>query len=161
MSDETAKLAVPREAPGARNMAGLEFLNKIVAGELPVTPMWRSLGISLLEAEAGRTLFRVEPRQDHANTNGVAHGGLAATLIDSAASCAVITETGPGDWSTTVALEIKFIRPIPVEEGPVFAEGRTIRVGRRMGTAEARITDADGRLLGHGSCTCLIERRKA
>lgn len=161
MNDEAANAAVPREVPGARNMAGLEFLNRIVAGELPITPMWRSLGITLIEAEEGRTLFRIEPRQAHANTNGVAHGGLAATLIDSAASCAVITETGPGDWSTTVALEIKFIRAIPVEAGPVFAEGRTIRVGRRMGTAEAWIRDAEGRLLGHGSCTCLIERKAA
>lgn len=161
MKDETANKAIPREAPGARDMAGLEFLTKIVDGEVPITPMWRSLGIDLIEAEKGRTLFRIEPRQGHANTNGVAHGGLAASLIDSAASCAVITETDAGDWSTTVALEIKFIRPIPVESGPVFAEGKTIRVGRRMGTAEAWIRDADGRLLGHGSCTCLIERKKA
>lgn len=161
MSEKTANAAIPREAPGARDMAGLDFLKGIVAGELPITPMWHSLGISLVEAEPGRTLFRIEPRRAHANTNGVAHGGLAATLIDSAASCAVITETGPGDWSTTVALEIKFIRAIPVESGPVFAEGRTIRVGRRMGTAEAWIRDGDGRLLGHGSCTCLIERKQA
>jgi uncharacterized protein (TIGR00369 family) len=160
MSEEVANAAIPREAPGAREMAGLEFLNKIVAGEFPITPMWRSLGIALVEAEKGRTLFRIEPRHAHANTNGVAHGGLAATLIDSAASCAVITETDAGDWSTTVALEIKFIRPILVESGPVFAEGKTIRVGRRMGTAEAWIRDAEGRLLGHGSCTCLIERKK-
>lgn len=161
MSDEAPAHRVPREAPGARDMSGLEFLRGIAAGRLPITPMWQSLGIGLVEASPGRVRFRVEPCQAHANTNGVAHGGLAGTLIDSAASCAVITEIGPGDWSTTVSLEVKFLRPIPVEAGPIFAEGTVIRVGRRMGSAEARVTDEKGRLLGHGSCTCLIERKGA
>ncbi|MFX5760888.1 PaaI family thioesterase, partial [Acinetobacter baumannii] len=61
-----------------------------------------------------------------------------------------------GLGSTTLEFKVSFVRPITPETGPVTAEGRVINRGRRVGTAEGRVTDRDGRLLVHGTTTCLI-----
>jgi uncharacterized protein (TIGR00369 family) len=61
-----------------------------------------------------------------------------------------------GVGSTTLEFKMSFVRPITPETGPIKAEGRMISRGRRVGTAEGRVTDSAGRLLVHGTTTCLI-----
>jgi uncharacterized protein (TIGR00369 family) len=61
-----------------------------------------------------------------------------------------------GTGSTTLELKISMLRPITVDSGPVTAEGNVLSCGRRVGTAEGRITDREGKLLAHGTTTCLI-----
>jgi uncharacterized protein (TIGR00369 family) len=84
------------------------------------------------------------------------HGGLAATLLDSALSCAVHTTLRPGLGYTTVELKVNFARPMLATTGLITCEGRTINVGSRIATSEARLTGADGKLYAHGTATCLI-----
>jgi uncharacterized protein (TIGR00369 family) len=145
-------------AAGAEAPYGLGRLEAIASGRLPHTPMWRTLGMTLSEVEPGRALFTVMPEEKHTNGQGIAHGGLTATLIDSAAACAVKSVLGPGDWSTTVEVAVKFVRPVRGEDGPVRCEGRILHAGRRIATAEARVFDRHDRLLAHGESTCMVVR---
>jgi uncharacterized protein (TIGR00369 family) len=84
------------------------------------------------------------------------HGGLAATLLDSCMGLAIQSTLDRGIAQTTLEFKVSLLRPITPATGPITAEGRVLNCGRRIGTAEGRITDAKGRLLAHGTTTCLI-----
>jgi uncharacterized protein (TIGR00369 family) len=77
-------------------------------------------------------------------------------MLDSCMGLAVMTLLDKGVGSTTLEFKISFIRAITVETGPIRAEGKVVSPGRRVGTAEGRVTDAIGRLLAHATTTCLI-----
>ena len=110
-----------------------------------------------VELEAGRAVFEGEPGEEHFNPIGVVHGGYAATLLDSALGCAVHTTLPAGVGYTTLSLEVKMVRPITREIEKVRAEGEVIYRGRRQATGQARLTDAaTGKLLAHGTTTCMI-----
>ncbi len=140
----------------ATQTGGLEFLRQLIAGELPMPPMARTLGMSLVEASEGRAVFEVEPAEWHYNPIGVVHGGLAATILDSALGCAVQSTLPAGTGYTTVELKVNMVRAITDTSGPLRAEATIVHRGKRMATAEGRLTDADGRLYAHGSTTCMI-----
>ena len=90
------------------------------------------------------------------NPLGSVHGGIALTLIDSAAGCALHTELGAGVGYSTVETKVNFIRPISADSGLVRAEGKVLSRGRQIATAEARVTSVDGKLLAHGTSTLII-----
>jgi uncharacterized protein (TIGR00369 family) len=96
------------------------------------------------------------PEFRHYNPISVVHGGVAATLLDSCMSCAVQTHCQPGTGYTTLETKVNFVRAITKDTGPIRAEGRSLHVGRRAGTAEGRIIDARGTLLAHGTTTCML-----
>ena len=84
------------------------------------------------------------------------HGGLAATLLDSCMGLAIWSTLEKGIGQTTLEFKISLVRPITPESGLITAEGVVLNRGRRVGTAEGRIIDDRGRLLAHGTTTCLI-----
>jgi uncharacterized protein (TIGR00369 family) len=138
-------------------MTGLEYLRAINSGEIAAPPIAKTMGIESEEFSEGFAVFVAEPGEYHYNPIGVVHGGLAATLLDSAMSCAVHTTLGAGDVYTTLELKVNFVRPITVETGRVRAEGRLLHRGRTVATAEGRlIAERDGKLLAHGVTTCLL-----
>ena len=138
-------------------MTGLEFLRAIAAGELPGAPIAELLGFEAIEAEEGRVVFTAMPDHRHYNPIGTVHGGLAATLLDSAMGCAVHSTLPAGTGYTTLDLTIKFTRPITSETGRILCEGRIVHRGGRVATAEGRVVaEASGKLLAHGTTTCLI-----
>jgi len=92
----------------------------------------------------------------HYNPIGSVHGGYAAILLDSAMGLAVQSMLPAGTGYTTLEFKISFIKGMTKDTGAVRTEGRTLNVGRRAATAEARITDAKGRLLAHATTTCLV-----
>ena len=145
-------------ARAARTMSGLEYLGALMREELPPPPIALVLGIAPVELEAGRVVFAVEPAEYHYNPIGVVHGGLAATLCDSAMGCAVHSTLPAGSAYTTLELKVNFVRALTRETGPVRCEGKVISVGGRIATAEARVTDAAGTLYAHATTTCLIIR---
>ena len=114
------------------------------------------LDFRLCAVEAGRVAFEGRPAAGHYNPIGTVHGGWAATLLDSAMGCAVHSVLEAGVAYTTLEFKINLVRPITAATGPVRAEGTLVHRGRRTATSEARLTDAAGRLLAHGSCTCLL-----
>jgi uncharacterized protein (TIGR00369 family) len=84
------------------------------------------------------------------------HGGLTATLLDSCMGLAIQSTLDKGVSSTTLEFKISLVRPITPATGRIRAEGNVLNCGRRVGTAEGRVIDAQGRLLAHGTTTCLI-----
>ena len=140
----------------AGSMTGLEFLKAIGRQELPKPPMMSTLGIEALAAEEGRVTLAVEPQEYHYNPLGVAHGGLAATLADTAMGCAVHSMLKAGVGYTTIELKMNFVRPLKSGMGRVTCEGILLHLGSRIATAEARVVDDRGRLHAHGTSTCLL-----
>ena len=137
-------------------MSGLDYMKALAAGRLPRPPIARTLNFTLVEVEAGRAVFEGWPEEFHYNPIGGVHGGFAATLLDSALGCAVHTTLPQGTAYTTLQLNVNFVRAISTETGMLRCEARVIHQGRQMATAEAALTDADGKLYAHGTTTCLI-----
>jgi uncharacterized protein (TIGR00369 family) len=143
-------------AKAGTKLAGIEYMHAMMRGELPPPPISLTLGFILLEAEIGRAVFGFQPAEFHYNPIGMVHGGLAATLLDSALGVAIHTSLAAGAGYTTVELHINLVRAITKETGYLFAEAKAIHVGRQMATAEARLTDGDGKLYAHGTTTCMV-----
>jgi uncharacterized protein (TIGR00369 family) len=137
-------------------MSGLEFVQGLVDGTLPLNPIAQTLSYDVTEAVKGRVIVTAEPNAAHLNPAGTVHGGFAATLLDSCMGLAVQTMLEKGVAQTTLEFKISLTRPITPETGLIKAEGVVLNCGRRVGTAEGRITDRQGRLLAHGTTTCLI-----
>jgi uncharacterized protein (TIGR00369 family) len=137
-------------------MSGLEFVKGLVTGELPLNTIAQTLGYDVVEAESGRVVVTLEPTGAHLNPAGGVHGGLTATLLDSCMGLAVQTMLEKGISQTTLEFKISLVRPITPETGLIRAEGRVLSCGRRISTAEGRVTDRQDRLLAHGTTTCLI-----
>ena len=141
------------------SLSGLEFVQGLANGSLPLNSMARTLGYDVVEASPGRVVVTACPNGEHLNPAGTVHGGFTATLLDSCMGLAVWSTIDKGFGSTTLEFKISFVRPIPPDAGQIRAEGIVITPGRRIGTAEGRLTDRTGRLLAHGTTTCLIFAR--
>jgi len=139
-----------------KEMSGLEFVQGLADGSLPLNTIAQTLGYDVTEAVSGRVVVTATPSGIHLNPAGTVHGGLAATLLDSCMGLAVQSTLEKGLGQTTLEFKISLVRPITPETGPIKAEGVVLSCGRRIGTAEGRITDQAGRLLAHGTTTCLI-----
>jgi uncharacterized protein (TIGR00369 family) len=139
-----------------KEMSGVEFVQGLVDGTLPLNTIAQTLGYDVTEAESGRVVVTAEPRGIHLNPAGTVHGGFAATLLDSCMGLAIQSTLEKGASQTTLEFRISLVRPITPETGEIKAEGLVLSRGRRVGTAEGRITDGMGRLLAHGTTTCLI-----
>jgi uncharacterized protein (TIGR00369 family) len=142
-----------------RAMSGLEFVQGLVTGVVPLNPMAETLGYDIVEASKGRVVAAVEPHERHRNPAGTVHGGLAATLLDTCMGLAIQSTLDKGFGQKTLEFKISLVRRITPQTGLVKAEGTVIACGRRVGTAEGRMTDKDGRILAHGTTTCLIFER--
>ncbi len=149
--DDPARFAAAR-----RTLSGLEFLRAIRDRKLPPAPMAALLGLELVEAEPGRVVFQAIPAERHYNPSGVAHGGLAMTLLDSAMACSVQTQLPSGTGYTSLEIKVNLVRAITSGTGPVRAIGRVVHLGKRTATADGRIEDAAGKLYAHGTTTCII-----
>jgi uncharacterized protein (TIGR00369 family) len=139
-----------------KTMSGLEFVQGLADGSLPLNMIAQTLRYDVTEAVHGRVVVTAEPSDIHLNPAGTVHGGFAATLLDSCMGLAVQTTLEKGLSQTTLEFKISLLRPITPETGTIKAEGMVLSRGRRVGTAEGRITDGAGRLLAHGTTTCLI-----
>jgi uncharacterized protein (TIGR00369 family) len=138
------------------SMTGIEFVRAMFAGKLPPPPIMQTVEPFDQTAEPGIVAFHSIPGFRHYNPIGSVHGGYAAILLDSAMGLAVHSALPVGSGYTTLEFKISFIKGMTKDTGPVRTEGKTLSVGRRAATAEARITDAKGRLLAHATTTCLV-----
>ncbi|WP_448030972.1 PaaI family thioesterase [Bradyrhizobium liaoningense] len=139
-----------------KRMSGLEFVQGLADGTLPLNTIAQTLGYDVVEAELGRVVVALVPTDAHLNPAGTVHGGLTATLLDSCMGLAIQSALDKGTGQTTLEFKVSLLRPIPPETGLITAEGKVLNCGRRIGTADGRVTDAKGRLLAHGTTTCLI-----
>jgi uncharacterized protein (TIGR00369 family) len=139
-----------------KEMSGLEFVQGLADGTLPLNTIAQTLGYDVSEATHGRVVITAVPSGRLLNPSGTVHGGFSATLLDSCMGLSIQTTLEKGIGSTTLEFKISLLRPITPETGMIKAEGIVLTTGRRVGTAEGRITDSNGRLLAHGTTTCLI-----
>ena len=139
-----------------RSMSGLEFVQGLVTGTLPLNSMAATLNYDIVEVSPGRVAIVAQPTTAHLNPAGTIHGGLSATLLDSCMGLAVHSTLEKGLGQTTLEFKISLVRPLTPETGTIRAEGTVVFRGRRVGTAEGRVTDSTGRIIAHGTTTCLI-----
>lgn len=140
----------------AFSMAGAAFLRAIAEGKLPPPPIATLMDFSIEEVGEGRVVFAVEPQEYHYNPIGTVHGGLAATLLDSAMGCAVHSLLPEGRGYTTLELKVNYLRGLKRDTGRVRAIGKVIHLGGKIATAEGSIIDGAGKLYAHGTTTCLL-----
>jgi uncharacterized protein (TIGR00369 family) len=141
----------------ARELDGLAMMQAIADGRLPPPPIAVLMNMEPVEFVAGRAVFAGIPGEEHYNPIGTVHGGWASTLLDSALGCAIQTTLPAGVGYTTLDLRVTFVRAITRETGRVLATAEVVHRGRRVATAEARLTaERDGRLLAHGGASCVV-----
>lgn len=144
----------------SEGLSGLELLQRAAAGGGGPATIGKTLNFKVVGAEAGAVTIEGEPTGDFLNPLGFVHGGWALTLIDSATALAAHTTLPAGVGYTSVETKANFVRAITPQTGKVRAEGRVIAQGRTIITAEAKITDAAGKLLAHGASTVLVVRNQ-
>ena len=137
-------------------MAGAAFLRAIAERRLPAPPIAVLMGFDIEDVGEGRVVFAVEPQEYHYNPIGMVHGGLAATLLDSAMGCAVQSLLPEGRAYTTLEIKVNYVRAMKHDTGRVQAIGNVIHLGGKVATAEGRLVDRAGKLYAHGTTTCLL-----
>lgn len=138
------------------HLSGMAFFAAMARGDYPMPPIGKTLNFWFVEAEHGRAVFEGLPLRDFYNPIGSIHGSYAAALLDSCMGCAVHTAMPAGQAYTTLEYKISLVRGMSDQTGPVRAEGKVLQVGRRVASAEGRLTDSAGKLLAHGTTTCLV-----
>lgn len=147
-----------RQAAELMALPGLEAMRALIEGRFEPPSISVTLGFVLVAAEHGFVAFEGEPSARVLNPMGIVHGGWALTLIDSACGAAGHTTLPAGVGYGTLETKANFVRPLTATTGRVRAEGRVLAQGRTILTAEAKITDATGKLYAHGTSTCMIIR---
>ena len=135
---------------------GFEQLQAIFDGRLPSAPIADTLGLENFGGEPGAIHVELVPEHRHYNPIGSVHGGVMATLLDTAAACSVHSTLAPGERYTSLDLTVKFLRPVTTDSGRLRCEGSVIQRGRRTALAQAQLYDARGRLVAHATSTCMI-----
>ncbi|MDF1600499.1 PaaI family thioesterase [Mesorhizobium sp. YIM 152430] len=136
--------------------SGLELLRRVVSGEYPAPSIAARINFALVEVGEGRAVFKGMPGARHFNPLGSVHGGWAATVLDSALGCSIHTLLAKGEGYSTVEMKVNYLRPISEKTGVVTCEGKVVSKGRTLAVSEARLTDANGKLLAIGTETCAI-----
>lgn len=148
-------------APFERSGTGLEYLQRMASGESPGVPIGTTLGFRLVEAQIGRVVLVGNPDKRAYNLIGSVHGGWAAAILDTALALATLSTLAADQSFTTIDIRINYLRPLTVETGEVSAEGKVLQAGRRLSYCEARLADGAGKLICHGTGSCLILPREA
>lgn len=142
----------------ARSMTGVEFIRKIMRGEVPAPPVFNLLDFRLVKVEPGEVSGELEPAEFHYNPMGGVHGGVISTVLDSVMGLAVLSRLPVGSRFSSLEIKINFVRGILAETGTLLAEGKIVHPGAKIATSEARLIDRQGRLYAHGSSTCIVIR---
>lgn len=135
---------------------GIEFMNKLLSGELPGAPIASHLGMELTEVGNGTVTFRCRPDESHYNPIGMVHGGLVATLLDSALGCATHTTLPAGTGYTSIEIKVNFLRPVTSDSGPLICTGNVTKAGRRVAFAEGDVVDRHDKTVATASGSLLI-----
>lgn len=143
-------------AGAAMTMSGLDYLQAIGSGEIPPPPIALLLGMEAPTVEPGRAVFALEPGEHLYNPIGSVHGGVLATLLDSALGCAIHSTLLSGVGYTTVDLNVTFLRPVSKDSGRLECQAEVVHSGRKIATARAQVTDVTGRVYATATTTCLV-----
>lgn len=145
-------------AEARKTMSGLEYMQRVASGDVPTAPMIHLLGMRLSDVERGKVTLTGQLRPEFENGLGIAHGGFAATMLDTALSCAVNTVMPAGKIFTTLEMKINYVRAVTRQAGQLTCVGIVVHAGTKTATAEGRITDGEGKIYAHGTVTCILYR---
>lgn len=140
----------------AAKLSGIDFLQGLRDGKYPAPPFSATADIWIDACDVGRVVFTALPSERFYNPLGVVHGGWISTLLDSAMGCAVFSSLDAGMRYTTIELKTVFVRPVVEQTGKLRCEALLLHGGRRVASAEGKVFDTAGRLVAHGSTTCLV-----
>lgn len=144
----------------AEGRTGMELLQDVFSGKLPPPPITATMNFIGTEVSEGHAVFTGDADESLYNPIGVVHGGFAMALLDSAMGCAIHTTLGAGEAYTSLETKVNFTRPITSRTGRVRCEGTVLHRGDRIATAEGKLfAEETGKLLAHGTTTCLVMRR--
>jgi uncharacterized protein (TIGR00369 family) len=138
------------------SISGLEYLNAMHAGELPLSPLVKTLDFKVEHIEKGKVAFSFSPQEFHYNPLGSVHGGVISALLDSAMGCTLHSVLEAGNGYTTLELKTNFLKTITIKTGLLKATGKILHIGSRTALLEAEITDDAGKIYAHGTSTCMI-----
>jgi uncharacterized protein (TIGR00369 family) len=138
-------------------MSGLELLRAVVTGDLPRSAMAETVPMTFLEVDPGYVKLSARAGKQHLNPMGGVHGGFAATVLDSSTGCAVHSMLEAGIGYGTIDLQIKMLRPVPLDQDLV-TEARCVHISRNIATSEGTLKSAEGKLLATATATCFIKR---
>jgi uncharacterized protein (TIGR00369 family) len=148
----------PEIAAARRTMSGLEYMRKVMSGEIESGPMVRLLNIRITEVDPGHVVVTGVPAEEFENGLRIAHGGFAATLLDTALGCAVNSLMPAGKVFTTLEMKINYTRAIIRGTGTLRCTANIVHAGGRTATSEGRVVDAEGVLYAHGTATFILFR---
>lgn len=143
-----------------RQLSGLQTLDASLRGEFPAPPIAHLLDTALIEAKYGWAVFTFTPAEFHCNFFGYVDGGMMTTVVDSALGCAIQSTLPAGAYGVTQGLQLRFLRPLPLDAGPIRVEAEVIWVGTLTATAQAQVIDDDGQQFAYATTTFLIYRRE-
>lgn len=138
------------------SMAGLDYLNAMIDGELPPPPISGLMEFGLVSAEPGKVVFTCRPDESAYNPIGAVHGGLVCTLLDSVAGCAMHSTLPQGKGYTSVEIKVSYLKAVRLNSGLLTATGTVVKAGSRVGFTEGVVTDAGGAVVATASSTLLV-----
>ena len=131
-----------------------------LVGLINKSPYFKLISMRVCEIGVGFSRFDIDLGQRHLQPFGLVHGGVFASIIDSAASWALFYSIEDHDAGmTSVDLKLNYLAP--AVSGKMIAKGRQIKIGNTLGYAEAEVTDENGKILAHGTSTVMILPGKA
>ena len=139
------------------SMNGLDLLNGMIDGHFPKPSMGKTMNATLVKAKLGYAKFTAMAGEEHLNPMGGVHGGFACAVLDSVTGCAVHSMLEAGDSYGTIDINIKMMRPVPVNT-PLIAESHVLNMSKSLGVSEGKLMDENGKLYAYASCTCKITR---
>lgn len=137
-------------------LAGNDFLRAIMVGEGPNPPFGGLLQMSITDVQPGRVEFVCHPDESMYNATGTVHGGILCTLLDSAASCAVLSALPSGKTIISIEIKVSYLRAVRAVGGVVRATGTLHKLGGRVGFAEAVATDENGRDIATATTSVMV-----
>ncbi|WP_180016934.1 MULTISPECIES: PaaI family thioesterase [unclassified Acinetobacter] len=140
-----------------KNLSGLQIMQEMLKGNLPMPSMATTIPMSASEVEPGHVTFLVKADERHLNPMGGVHGGFAATVLDTVTGCAIHTLLEAGVGYGTIDLNVKMCCPIPHNQ-ELKAIGKSINLSKNLGISEGQILDDEGRIYAHATATCMIFR---
>lgn len=140
-----------------KNLSGLQIMQEMCNGNIPMPSMATTIPMSASEVELGHVTFIVKADDRHLNPMGSVHGGFAATVLDSVTGCAVFSMLEAGLSYTTIDLNVKMCRPVPLNT-KLKAVAKIINISKSLGIAKGQLIDDEGKLYAHATATCMIIR---
>ncbi len=140
------------------DQSGLVYFQRLKDGLLPPQPIMQTIGWRIRVVAFGHIILHLSPEEFLFHGAGLLHGGVIATVLDSAMSGAALSTMAKGEACTTVQLNVHYVAAVHASVGSLIIDGKVRRRGGQIITAEGSVQDEQGKLFAHASCTCAVRK---